>query len=129
TFRVAGLTLPSGAQLAGMRGATRLLLNGDAPLFTARGVEAVTLSGLMLDGANRRDAGVLLDLAGIGGINGIGGLRLTDCHIARAGGVALQLTEVEGIVSGNRIENSGDVAVHSLDARGLTVSGNTIRGA
>jgi uncharacterized secreted repeat protein (TIGR03808 family) len=123
TFRVAGLTLPSGAQLAGMRGATRLLLNGDAPLFTARGVEAVTLSGLMLDGANRRGAGALLDLGSIGG------LRLTDCHIARAGGVALQLTEVEGIVSGNRIENSGDVAVHSLDARGLTVSGNTIRGA
>jgi uncharacterized secreted repeat protein (TIGR03808 family) len=56
-------------------------------------------------------------------------LRIVDCHIVRAGGVALKLTEVEGVISGNRIDKCGDVAVHSLDARGLTISGNTISGA
>jgi len=123
TFRAAGLTLPAGAQIVGTRGATRLLLNGDVPLLTARGVSTVTLAGLVLDGAGRRGSEVLIDLAGVEG------LRISDCEIKGAGGVALKLTEVEGVVSGNRIEQSGDVALHALDARGLTISGNTIRGA
>ncbi|HWM83596.1 MAG TPA: TIGR03808 family TAT-translocated repetitive protein [Pseudolabrys sp.] len=123
SFRAAGLTLPAGAQISGTRGATRLLLSGDAPLLTAHGAQAVTLAGLAIDGMRRHSGNALLDLAGLGG------LRLTDCTISHAGGVAVKLVEVEGIVSGNSIETSGDVALHALDARGLTVSGNTIRGA
>jgi len=123
TFRASGLTLPAGAQILGTRGATRLLLNGDAPLVAARGAAAVTLAGLVLDGAGRRGNAALIDLASVEG------LRISDCEIKDANGVALKLTEVEGVVSGNRIERSDDVALHALDARGLTISGNTIRGA
>jgi uncharacterized secreted repeat protein (TIGR03808 family) len=123
TFRAAGLTLPAGTQIFGVRGATRLLLNGDTPLVAARNAQAVTLSGLVLDGGRRRGNDTLIDLTRVSG------LRIADCQVTGAGGVALKLAEVEGLVSGNTIESSGDVALHSLDARGLTLSGNMIRGA
>src|SRR6187455_3156050 len=52
-YRAGNVRLPRGAQLIGVRGATRLLL-GDAPfLIGAQGADHVTLSGLVLDGQKR----------------------------------------------------------------------------
>src|SRR3954470_11102903 len=49
-YHVRGLTLPSSAQIVGVRGATRLIFIGGAALLTARGASSVTLAGLVLDG-------------------------------------------------------------------------------
>ena len=56
-YRVGGLTLPAGAQLIGVRGATRLIFTGGAPLIAARGADHVTLAGLVLDGGGKTAAG------------------------------------------------------------------------
>ncbi len=53
-YRTSGLELPSGAQIAGVRGATRLLLTGTASLFASEHAETLTLSGLILEGGDRR---------------------------------------------------------------------------
>src|SRR5258708_9527636 len=50
-YRVGGLTLPPGAQLVGVRGATRLVLAGNRSLLEATQADGVRLSGLVLDGA------------------------------------------------------------------------------
>ena len=52
-YRVGALKLPAGAQLIGVRGATRLIFTGGSAMLVARGADHVTLSGLVLDGAAR----------------------------------------------------------------------------
>ena len=121
-YRVAGVTVPSGASLAGARGATRLVLASSGPLLSVRNAPDVSLTDLVFDGSGQR-GDTLIDIAGARQF------RLADCQIVRAAGVALKLTQVQGSVTGNTIGDTGDIAIHSLDARGLVVSGNTILGA
>jgi uncharacterized secreted repeat protein (TIGR03808 family) len=123
-YRASELNLPTGIAIFGVRGATKLVLSRGASLLSARAADTVTLSGLVLDGgALRGGNAALVDLTAVRG------LRITDCDILRAGGIALKLTEVEGRITGNSILDSGEVGLHSVDARGLTISGNTVRGA
>lgn len=121
-YRIAGVTVPPGASLAGARGATRLILGASGPLLSVRNASDVSLADLVFDGGGQRGE-TLIDIAGARQF------RLADCQMARAAGVALKLTQVQGSVTGNTISDSGDIAVHSLDARGLVVSGNAILGA
>src|ERR1700742_3854027 len=45
-YRVGGLALPSGAQIIGVRGATRLIFTGGPAMIQARAADHVTLAGL-----------------------------------------------------------------------------------
>ena len=127
-YRAAGLKLPSGTQIVGVRGSTRLVLAKTtlkATLVSAVGAEHITLAGLVLDGADR----ALPENTGLIHFNQCSELRISDCEIVNSGHAGLRLDAVQGAVTGNTITNSADVAIYSLDARGLTISGNTIRGA
>src|ERR1051325_4584325 len=53
TYRAGNLKLPPGAQLVGVRGATRLVLTEGPSLLAGAGVDHVTLSGLVIDGGRR----------------------------------------------------------------------------
>jgi uncharacterized secreted repeat protein (TIGR03808 family) len=55
-------------------------------------------------------------------------VRIANCEIVNAGRNAIALESVEGVVEGNSIIG-GDVAIFSIDARGLRITGNTVRGA
>src|SRR6185369_6850960 len=126
--RAAGLKLPSGAQIVGVRGATRLVLAKTTlkmTLVSAVGAEHITLAGLLLDGADR----ALPQNSALVHFDQCSELRITDCEILNSGRAGLRLDAVQGTVSGNTIVNSADVAIYSLDARGLTISNNTVRGA
>ena len=50
-YRAGDLKLPAGAQLIGVRGATRLMLTRGPSLISATHADALSLSGLTLDGA------------------------------------------------------------------------------
>ena len=53
-YRVGDLRLPAGAQIVGVRGATRLVFTGGPSLADRpSGAEHVTLAGLVLDGGKR----------------------------------------------------------------------------
>jgi uncharacterized secreted repeat protein (TIGR03808 family) len=124
-YRVGALKLASGAQLMGVRGATRLLFSGGPSLFSSSQADLITLSGLVIDGAGKplpRGRG-LVNLAAVRG------LKINDCEIVRAGGTAILLEQAEGEVTRNIIADAANIAVHSFDARGLTVGGNIIRRA
>ena len=127
-YRAAGLKLPSGAQIVGVRGATRLVLAKTTlkmTLVSAVGAEHITLAGLVLDGADR----ALPDNSALVYFNQCSELRISDCEIVNSGRAGLRLDAVQGAVTGNTITNSADVAIYSLDARGLTIADNTVRGA
>jgi uncharacterized secreted repeat protein (TIGR03808 family) len=55
-------------------------------------------------------------------------VRIADCEIVNAGRNGIALEAIAGEVTGNTI-SAADVAVFSLDARGLRIAGNTVRGA
>lgn len=123
-YRSGLLRLPNGSQLIGVRGATRLVFTGGTSMIQSDGSDAIGLTGITFDGGNiplptRR-----------GLIHVLGGrdVRMADCQITQSGGSGIWLEQVAGDVSGNIFTNIALTAVVSFDARGLSVSRNTIIG-
>jgi uncharacterized secreted repeat protein (TIGR03808 family) len=56
-------------------------------------------------------------------------LRIMDCEVTGSGRIGIALDGVQGVVSGTTVAKAADVAIYSLDARGLTIQGNIVRGA
>ncbi|MET4196093.1 TIGR03808 family TAT-translocated repetitive protein [Bradyrhizobium sp. LA6.12] len=123
-YRSGLLRLPSGAQLIGVRGATKFVFTGGASAIQSDGSDSIGLTGITFDGGNiplptRR-----------GLIHVLGGrdVRITDCEITGSGGSGIWLEQVSGDISGNIFTNIAVTALVSFDARGLSVSRNTIIG-
>jgi uncharacterized secreted repeat protein (TIGR03808 family) len=124
-YRAGELKLPTGTQIVGVRGATRLVFEGGAGLIFARGADHVTLSGLILDGKGKplaEDRGLLQLTWG-------GDIRIIDCEIVNAGGNGIVLEEVEGVVSGTSVTGAAEVGIVSRNARGLLIQNNNVRNA
>jgi uncharacterized secreted repeat protein (TIGR03808 family) len=122
-YRAGGLRLPSGAQLIGVRGATRLVFAGGPSLLAAERAENVSLTGLILDGVLRP----LPPNHGLVHFEQAGGVRIADCDILASGRHGIRFAAVAGEVTGSTIMDAADVALLSSDARGLTIAGNTVR--
>lgn len=124
-FRAGDLRLPAGAQLVGVRGATRLVLTRGPSLISANHADALALTGLTLDGA-----GVELPQGrGLVHLAASRGVRIDDCEIVASGGHGVVLETIEGQVTGCTVADAQAGGIFSLDARGLTLRGNTVRGA
>ncbi|MGE0563177.1 MAG: TIGR03808 family TAT-translocated repetitive protein [Pseudolabrys sp.] len=122
TYRCADLKLPPGAVLAGVRGATKLVLSRPAPLLTANRADRISLTGLGLDGNGIKSDTALVQLA-----NG-SNVHIADCEFSRAGGNALALETIAGDVVQCSFTDIGNVALFSRDSRGLTIARNAIKG-
>jgi uncharacterized secreted repeat protein (TIGR03808 family) len=124
-YRAGGVTLPAGAQLEGVRGATRLVYTQGRSLLAAEHAEAISLVGLTLDGG-----GVPLpEQRGLVHLTDAGKLRIGDCDILRAGGTALTLEQCDGEVAHCIVDGAADNALFSVDSRGLIIAANIIRGS
>ena len=123
-YRAGNLTLPTGTRLIGCPGATRLLFTEGAALLSAKDADHVTLTGLILDGGTR-------PLAGRGLVHFAGGrgIKIEHCEMVGSGGDGIALERTEGEVTRNTIVGVAGAAIFSLDARGLVISGNSIRDA
>jgi len=124
-YRAGDLRLPAGTQLIGVRGATRLIFTTGNALIAATGADHITLACLTLDGGNKpmpADGGLVV-------VNQSRDLRITDCEFVGSSRCGIVLNQVAGAVTGNTVTGVADVAIYSLDARGLTIQGNTIRDA
>jgi uncharacterized secreted repeat protein (TIGR03808 family) len=124
TYRAGSLQLPPYAAISGTPGATRIVMLGGPSLLSAATSDQVTISGLVLD-----DGGLPLpERRGLIHLAQGRAVRITDCEIVNAGRNGMTLEAIEGDVTGNLI-GATDVAIFSLDARGLRIAGNTVRGA
>jgi uncharacterized secreted repeat protein (TIGR03808 family) len=123
-YRTGMLRLQIGAQLVGVRGATRFVFTGGASMFSGEGASSVGLLNVTLDGG-----GIPLPTRR-GLVHCLGGrnLRITDCEITGSGGNGIWLENISGDVSGNIITRSAATAIVSFDAQGLLVTRNTIQG-
>jgi uncharacterized secreted repeat protein (TIGR03808 family) len=123
-YRAGQLRLERGAQIVGVRGATRLVFTGGPSMLLGEGADGLTLSGLTLDGGGiplpaRR--GLIHCLAGRD-------VRIADCTILGSGGAGIWLEQISGDISGNILNDIASTAIVSFDALGLIVSRNTIKG-
>jgi uncharacterized secreted repeat protein (TIGR03808 family) len=123
-YRTGMLRLQNGTQLIGVRGATRLVFNSGASMFSGEGANSIGLTNITLDGGSiplptRR-----------GLVHCLGGrdIRIADCEITGSGGNGIWFENVSGDISGNIITKSATSAIVSFDAQGLLVSRNTIQG-
>ena len=123
-YRAGSLQLPPYAAIAGTPGATRIVLLGGPSLLSAAAGDHVALSGLVLDGGGLP----LPERRGLIHLAQGRAVRVNDCEIVNSGRNGIALEAIEGEVSGNTIAAT-DVAIFSLDARGLRIAGNTVRGA
>lgn len=122
-YRAGDLKLPAGAQLFGVRGATRLMLTRGPSLLSAEGGDSVTLSGLTLDGGGQ----ALPQNRGLVHFTAAKGVRITDCSFIDAGGNGVALERCDGAVTGNTITGAGDNALFCVDSSALVISANIIR--
>ncbi len=123
-YRTGMLRLQSGAQLVGVRGATRLVFNGGASMLSGEGANSIGLVNITFDGG-----GIPLPTRR-GLVHCLGGrdIRITDCEISGSGGSGIWFEQVSGDVSGNIITGTASTAIVSFDAQGLQVARNTIQG-
>lgn len=124
TYVVSNLALPRRVRLSGVPGATRIVYGGDGHLMLAEETDLIDLSGILFDGANRwigDEAQGLLDF------RRVPELSLRDCRILGSGKNGLSLERVAGRVEACTISGAADAAIYSVEAAGLSISGNTIR--
>jgi uncharacterized secreted repeat protein (TIGR03808 family) len=122
-YRTGALNLSNGAQLVGVRGATRLVFTGDGPsLLTAAGANSIGLRNITVDGGGM----TLPQRRGLIHCGAGRDVRIVDCEIARSGGNGIWLENVAGEVRGNIIRHIATTAVVSFDAQGLLVAQNTV---
>ena len=124
-YRAGDLKLLAGAQLAGVRGATRIVLTRGPSLLSAEGADSVALTGLTLDGGGRplpQNRGLVHLVAGTA-------IRIADCTILGAGSNGIALEHCDGEVSRDTITAAADNALFCLDNRGLIITANSIRGS
>ncbi len=124
-YRAGDLVLPPGGQIVGVRGATRVASTRGRPLFTAPQADRVTLDGLVLDGAGMQIPGGLGLVALMNGRD----VRITDCEINAVAGHGISLEGIAGEILATTVADAADVAIHSIDARGLTIARSTVRNA
>jgi uncharacterized secreted repeat protein (TIGR03808 family) len=123
-YRAGALNLPNHAAIAGVAGMTRIVMAGGPSMMSATGSDNIALSGLVLDGANIP----LPERRGLIHLTQGRALRIADCEIVGAGRNGIALETIDGEVTGTTI-SAADIAIFSIDARGLRIAGNTVRGA
>ena len=119
-----GLVLRPGTHILGVPGRTRLELAAGGPLLTGRGCEGVHLEGFGIDGRLAAlpgpGRGGLVDIADAMGVT----LRALTVSRSRHSGITL--ARVGGRVSDCTLSDLGGTALHSDDAAGLAITGNTV---
>jgi uncharacterized secreted repeat protein (TIGR03808 family) len=122
-YRAGDLKLPDGAQLFGVRGATRIVLTRGPSLLSGETGDHITISGLVLDG----DGQPLPQNRGLAHLVASKSVRIFDCEFTRAGGNAIALERCEAQITGNSITGAANNAIFCNDSFGVIISSNIIR--
>ncbi|MCU0831720.1 MAG: TIGR03808 family TAT-translocated repetitive protein [Rhizobiaceae bacterium] len=122
-YRIANVTLPPTVRVIGVRGATRLIYAGGDFMLAGQGLAHVEMIDIAIDGANL----ALSDsVEGLLDIRDCPDLRLTGCTITGSSRHGVYLEAVAGRVSDNRLSGAVEAALYSVNAAGLSVTGNVV---
>ncbi len=125
TFITRALSLPKGAHLVGRPGRSILAHSGTGPLIKAADAERITLDGITFDGLSQP----LDQETGLVAAAGVSDFRMNDCTIRNAGGDGVRLERCGGRIERSTIAGSLRAGIFSMDATGLTITDNTVKGS
>ena len=123
SYIAANITLPRRLRLIGVPGATRIIYGGGGHLLFGSDLEHVELSGLTFDGA-----GLWLgeEVKALLNFRRPGTLLIDRCAIVNSAKTGLALEGAAGRVERSTISNAAEYALYSVQARRLTITGNTV---
>ena len=124
-YRTGALKLPTGTQIIGVRGATRLVFTGGHfdDLRARRRSHHAVRPRLRRQRQAAARGGAIVHIAGRKNF------RMIDCEMRRSSRNGIALEAVEGAVTGNHVTGAAEAAIFSRDAHGLTIQNNIIREA
>ncbi|WP_370868993.1 TIGR03808 family TAT-translocated repetitive protein [Ectorhizobium quercum] len=123
TYRVSNITLPAGAHVTGVPGASRILYDGGGFLFRADTVDTITLSNLSIDGANgwlADDAPALVHLRAVKNVS------IDNCDIAGSRRSGVQMERCGGRIERSRLSGALSYGLYAVESTGLSITGNTV---
>ncbi|MFB9951472.1 TIGR03808 family TAT-translocated repetitive protein [Rhizobium puerariae] len=122
-YRVSGLSLPDGARITGVPGASRLVYTGDGHLLRAEGARRIELSNLVIDGADRwldDQSPALVHMRGVAEV------AIDNCEIIGSRKTAVQLERCGGRIERSRISGAAEYGLYAVESSGLSVTGNAV---
>ncbi|MBL0374445.1 TIGR03808 family TAT-translocated repetitive protein [Rhizobium sp. KVB221] len=123
TYEISNIDLPDNVRLQGVAGATRLVYGGEGKFLGATGAKFISLSGLVIDGANRWLAD---DQQGLVTFRSISNLTIEDCEIAGAAKFAIWAEGSSGKIAGNTISGAAESAIYAVDNSDFEIRDNRI---
>lgn len=123
TYPVATLNLPSGIQIAGVAGATKLVALTAKPVLTGENAEGIFLSGISVDGQGIGDNE---SHSGLVSLQTCANLAISACGFSNITGNGLFTYASSGRITDCRISGASLTGLFAVDSAGLSVSGNTV---
>ncbi|WP_099865595.1 TIGR03808 family TAT-translocated repetitive protein [Pararhizobium haloflavum] len=123
TYFVSDLELADGARLMGVPGASRLVYSGHGRMLFSNSAGTASLSGLVVDGANRwlaEETGGMVDL------RGVERLDIDDCELIGSFGNAVALERCGGRITRSRLSGAAGVGLYAVESTGLSVTDNHV---
>jgi uncharacterized secreted repeat protein (TIGR03808 family) len=123
TYVVSNLTLPVRVRLVGVPGATRIVYGGDGYFLLADGTERLELTGIVLDGSNRRMSD---QVKGLLDVRGAGTLIVDNCEMTGSTKCALALERASGRIINSDISGAADAGIYSVESKSLAITDNRV---
>jgi uncharacterized secreted repeat protein (TIGR03808 family) len=122
-FIVSGIKLPERARIAGVTGATRLVLGEGGSLITAEGAEFVALSGLVIEGSGGR----LEDyVAGLIHLADCPNVTIENCEVVGSSASGIALDRCGGRIDRSRVTGAAAAGIRAIESTGLSIADNTV---
>jgi len=122
-YQLSNIELPDNIQISGVPGATRLVYSGDGSFMRSAGAKRVTLSNLVIDGANRWLAD---DQPGLMTFQQTAKLSIENCEILGAQKFAIWAERCAGRISDNAISGATESAVYAVECRDFSIRDNEV---
>ncbi len=122
-YLVSNLALPDRCQIVGIAGETRIEYRGGGHCMIAEKAERITLSGLIIDGANRHLADYAPGLIHLAEVKTV---IVDECEILGSSKNGLALDRCGGRVERSTLAGAGDAALRSMEATDLAIRNNIV---
>ena len=122
-YFVSNIDLPENIRISGVPGETRLVYSGDGSFMRSVGGKRVTLSDLVVDGANRWLAD---GQPGLMTFQNTARLSIENCEILGAQKFAVWAERCAGRMSGNTISGAAESAIYAVECRDLAIRDNEV---
>lgn len=122
-FLFSNLTLPDGARITGVPGATRLVYTGGGHGLLAEGGRHLSLEGLVIDGANQR---LGEHVRGLVQLRGIAQISLDRVSVTGASRYGVMLEGCGGTVGRCDISGAAEAGLFAIGSTGLAIRDNDV---